>query len=181
MDLSTPSPRRKVTPFRSHSDQPLSPTSDYMTQSASSALSFANPGAALLERWQSLFSQLTHSTLSSSAVIALNRTLDQAEHIVKATSTVVGPHQASSIGLGISKIEEHEQKPNGTAPATPPHSITGSPSVEAAVEKGPQRSWGVLGGDDELIGRVTNAADTLRRQHERFRVCNIEGPSNSLD
>ena len=128
----------------------------------------------LLERWQHMLSLLTDSTLSSSAIVALNRALDQAEHVVKGAPTVAEAHQSSTIGLGILKAEEYEPRTKDDTPATPSHSIKGSPSEGATEEKAPPRK---LGNDDELLKRVTSATDALRRQQERFKVRGTVGTS----
>lgn len=165
MDFNAPSSLRRA--GRSYSEQALSPTSDYMTQSAISALSIDDPAAALLDRWQSVYAQLTSSSLSSSAVIALNRTLDHAEHVARGATTAVHLEPVSQrIGLGISKIDGERPGSKAVVPATPPHSIRGSPkhtTMKEALQGEPADS-------NELIERVSNSAVALRQRHNQFKV-----------
>ncbi|MCJ1392461.1 hypothetical protein MMC18_005328 [Xylographa bjoerkii] len=66
----------------SHVQHAVSPTSDYLTQSTGSTATTSrirDPQILLLQRWQRMTSELAARRISRKSVVALNRTLDEAE------------------------------------------------------------------------------------------------------
>ena len=166
-----PSHRRIMPPSRAHSPQAHPPTPDSMTRSTSSTLTLDDPHAALLDRWQSLARRLRQPQLSLSAIVALNRTLDQAERVVGAALGAVDlPRDGKNIGLGISEHKEQRQAPRTVAEATPPPSAVGSPPNNV-IEAVPQRESTE---HETLLKGVTDAASALRRQYDQFKVRGFE-------
>jgi len=168
------SPRIVRTPPRRQilSRHTFSPTSDYMTQSTSSpTTSYSNtkdPQTLLLQRWHQISQDLSRRKLSQKAVIALNRSLDNAEHLL-AWHAPETPTRAMSnnVGLGIVEDKAMVQRIEPSAPLTPPGS---SSRLDAPGEVPPhRRQMNQVQQMQPLTDKITFLAGELQKRNQEFR------------
>ncbi len=157
----TPAPKL-LPPFESPS-----PTSDYYSELTASTARFPDPITLLSQRWQHIARQIASCRLERDTVVALNRNLDEAENILLWSAPAVVQQANKTLGLGIMRDSNREERMDGLAEMTPPASA--EPDAPGVVEFASRKRL-----EDEanaaLMGRLSKAVEQLRQRHEEFKV-----------
>jgi len=151
----------------------VSPTSDYLTQSTSSTTTtsrFKDPQLILLQRWQRITSALAATRLSRKSVVALNRTLDEAEDLLAWDEAQVSRSMSQSTsqqstGLGIEEDLFRQKEDIGQAITPPDSTILIAPEALESKRKeirGTQYA-------EPVLERVEYLVKELRKRQEDFR------------
>ena len=150
---------------RRHTSHTPSPTSNYLTLSTSSTATSPrskDPQRVMLERWHRIAQEMTTRRLPRKSVVALNRSLDEAEDILARDApkrlTHKPPHK---IGLGISD-EPFVYQAVEPIPSTPPYSsCVGAP--QSTQDMGEQHM-------DPVLEQVTRLVKELQKRQKEFKV-----------
>lgn len=167
-----PSPRTPAQSLFPPFESP-SPTSDYYSELTASTTKFFDPITLLSQRWHQIARQISSARLERDTVVALNRNLDEAEHILMWRAPEFAEPKNASLGLGIVGDSDDGEESHCVTQITP--SASAKPDAPALVEVGSLRR-----GEDEanaaLMGRLTKAVEQLRRRQEEFKVRDLVLP-----
>lgn len=171
MSTSYPSLLRTPLHSQAHSHSPLSPASDYLTQSTSSlrtTSSSKDPQTLLLQRWHQFSTDIATRQLSRRTAIALNRNLDEAEGLLDwdAPERFQG-RELDYGGLGIAGART-EDLTIASRPSTPPRSMI-SDVPQGAAHIGTDEKQGQK--MEPMLEKITHLVAELRKRQEEFKVC----------
>ena len=165
MSVSDAANLRTPTYNRRHTTHTPTPATNFLSRSASSTTTSArskDPQRALLERWHRMAQDMTTRRLPRKSVVALSRSLDEAEDILaRDAPQMLAPIPSRKIGLGILD-EPFAYQAVESIPLTPPN------SSRADAPEDMQDIREKL--TDAALAQVTHLVKELQKRHEEFKV-----------